>query len=219
MADKLYDLAPIDPGGQLRLLPESVTDEMMSKTEAQHGICTGERLRSYDPARYELVCTLLAEGSLSQRQVSRISGISRNLVAGIVKSQASDIEPLKAKIAGQLSAFHQLCVERATEMVLDDDAKVTLRDLVIGAGVSAEKLLLMSGQATNITEFKAPDTEDEFTKAMRKAKRVDAVDVDAVETGIGGESFPAKGSGSAAAGGADRAAAGGVVDGVQEVGK
>ena len=188
------DLQPIDPGGQLRLLPEEVTDDMLSKAEAQQGICTGDRLKHYDAPRYALVCTLLAEGSLSQRQVSRIAGVSRNLVAGMVKTQASDIEPLKAKLAGQLSTLHQLCVERATEMVLDDDAKISLKDLMVGAGVSAEKFLLMTGQATSITEFRPVDPgEDEFEAALRKAKRVDAVDVEVIEMGMAAEDSLTKG--------------------------
>ena len=160
-----YQLTPIDPGGQLHLLPDDVTDEMLSKAEAQQGICTGDRLKHYDAPRYNLICTLLAEGSLSQRQISRISGVSRNLIAGIVKSQASDIEPLKARLAGQLSALHQLCVDRAIEMVLDDDAKVSLKDLMVGAGVSAEKMLLMAGEATQIHKVERVDP-DEFNRRL-----------------------------------------------------
>ncbi len=144
---------------------------MLSKAEAQQGICTGDRLKHYDAPRYELVCQLLAEGSLSQRQVSRIAGVSRNLVAGIVKTQVSDIEPLKQRIAGQARNLAQLCIERATELVLDDDAKVGLRDLMIAAGVAADKSQLLAGQATSIQEFRPVDPgEDEFEQALRKAR-------------------------------------------------
>ena len=193
----MHELIPVDPGGQLRLLPDDVTDEMLSKAEASQGICTGDRLKNYDAPRYELVCSLLADGSLSQRQISRITGISRNLVAGIVKSQTSDIEPLKARIAGQSRNLAQLCIERATEMVLDDRAKIGLRDLMIAAGVAADKSLVLAGQASSIVEFRPVDPgDDEFDRAMRSARRVDCVDVgeSPVEMGFEAESLPAKGA-------------------------
>ena len=190
-----HDLQPIDPGGQLRLLPDEVTDVMLSKAEAQQGICTGDGLKCYDSARYELVCQLLAEGSLSQRQVSRIAGVSRNLVSGMVKSQVADIEPLKQRIAGQARNLAQLCIDRATEMVLDDRSKITLRDLMIAAGVAADKSLVLSGQASSIVEFRPHDPgEDEFEQALRTARRVDMVDADVIEMDLAAESSPTKGS-------------------------
>jgi len=196
MAEIDRGLVPMEPGGQLRLLPDEITDEMVTKREIEQGICTGVQLKSSDPALYEVVINLLAEGSLSQRKISRLTGVSRNLISGIVKSQAADIEPLKAKIAGQLSTLHQLCSERAIELVMDDKAKISLKDLMVGVGVSAEKFLLMTGQASSIVEFRSIDPgEDEFAAAIRRAKRVDCVDVEPIETGIEADNIRPKGAG------------------------
>jgi len=165
------DLKPMEPGGQLRLLDEEVLDTLPSKIETKAGSCSGSKLKHYDPERYALICNLLGAGDLSQRQISRIAGVSRNLVSGIVMSQTSDIEPLKQRIAGQSRNLAQLCIERATEMVLDDEAKVSLRDLMIAAGVAVDKSQLLAGQATTITEFKPHDPGDDvFEEALRKAQ-------------------------------------------------
>jgi transcriptional regulator with XRE-family HTH domain len=183
----------MDPGGQLRLLPDTVTDEMLSKREISQGVCTGDQLKHSDPALYETVINLLADGSLSQRQISRLTGVSRNLIAGILRSQTSDIEPLKQRIAAGARTLAQLCIERATEMVLDDHAKHNLRDLMIAAGVAADKSLVLAGQASSIVEFRGADpSDDEFAQALRKARRVDCVDV-GEEMGLIGEDSAAKG--------------------------
>jgi hypothetical protein len=187
-------LMSMDPGGQLRLLPDEVTDEMLSKLEQQDGLCSGVQLKSSDPARYELVVNLLAEGSLSQRQVSRLAGVSRNLVSGIAKSQTADIEPLKQKIAAGARNLSQLCIERATELVLDDKAKVSLRDLMIAAGVATDKSLVLAGQASSIVEFRSVDpSDDEFAAALRRAKSADVIDVGR-EIGLAVEDRGAKGA-------------------------
>jgi predicted XRE-type DNA-binding protein len=197
IADNNRDLVPMEPGGQLRLLPDSVTDEMLTRREIDQGICSGVQLKSSDPALYEVVINLLADGSLSQRQISRLTGVSRNLISGVVKSQTSDIEPLKQRIAAGARNLAQLCIERATELVLDDNGKHNLRDLMIAAGVATDKSLVLSGQASSIVEFRSVDpSEDEFTAALRRARRVDLVDVEAVETGKAGESLQTKEAGA-----------------------
>jgi len=201
-------------GGQLQLLPETVTDDMLSAAEIKQGVCTGSKLKHYDPDKYAEVCYLLADGSLSQRQISRLTGISRNLIAGIVKTQVADIEPLKQRLAGGSRNLAQLCIERATELVLDDGAKISLKDLMIGAGVMIDKSQVLSGQATSIIEFRPHDPgTDEFEAAMRAAQAEGSVqDADYSmiddETGIEAEEVPTKGS-EPGDDGADPAADGG----------
>ncbi len=160
-------LPPIEPGGQLMLLPKSVTDRMLSEREHKQGIYSGDRLRESDPGRYEIVIGLLADGSLSQRQISRLTGVSRNLVAGIAKTQTADIEPVKQRIAGKARSLAELCIDRAEEMVLDDDSKIPLKDLMIAAGVLTDKSLLLSGEATQRIEVERVDP-DEFNRRFRQ---------------------------------------------------
>jgi hypothetical protein len=68
---------------------------------------------------------------------------------------------------------------------------------MIAAGVATDKSLVLSGQASSIVEFRSVDpSEDEFTAALRRARRVDLVDVEAVETGKAGESLQTKEAGA-----------------------
>jgi hypothetical protein len=188
------DLQTVDPGGQMQLLPESITEDMLSRREIEQGICSGDKLKHYDPATYERVINLLADGTLSQRTISRLCGVSRNLVSGVARSQHADIEPVKQRIASKARNLADLCIERAEEIVRDDSSKIGLKDLLIGAAVMVDKSLVLSGQASSIVEFRQADPAgDEFDRALSRARRVDCVEVAAIETGIEAEDFRAKG--------------------------
>jgi hypothetical protein len=164
-----YRLSVAGIGGQmdnqLQLLPESVTDDMLSERDYAQGIYTGQHLKERDPARYEQVINLLADGSLSQRQISRLTGCSRNLISGVAKSQTADIEPVKQRLARKARNLAELCIDRAEELVLSG-AKLGLKDLVVGAGVMADKSLLLSGEATQRIEVQRVDP-DEFNRRFQ----------------------------------------------------
>ena len=154
-------------GEQLQLLPVHVTDELLSAREYSQGIYSGSRLKEADPERYAVVIDLLADGSLSQRQISRLTGVSRNLVAGVAKLQHADIEPVKQRLASKARNLAELCIDRAEELVRDDHSKIGLKDLMIGAGVMADKSLLLSGEATQRIEVERVDA-DEFNRRLRQ---------------------------------------------------
>ncbi len=79
--------------------------------------------------------------------------------------------------------------ERIRKMTPTDFQK-----LATAGAIATDKALVQTGQATSITEFKSVDpSEDEFSAALRVARRVDCVDIEAVETGKSGESAQTKG--------------------------
>ena len=180
------------------------------QSELSRGICSGVQLRGSDPDRYMSVCALLADGSMSQRQISRLTGTSRNLVSAINR-QAAEIEPLKQRIASRARNLAVLCLERAEEMIHGGD-KVTLRDLAILAGVAVDKSQLLSGEATaRIETIEAASSADEFARQFSRLQQADVVELPAM--GSGTEEPAPKGAGllaggAAAADGADQAAGG-----------
>lgn len=160
---------------QLSLLSADQITELSESdklaVEYRQGVYSGDQLRKSRPDMYALICELLADGSMSQRQISNVTGHSRNLISAISR-QSADIEPLKEKIAGRARNLAQICLERAEEIVTEG-GKVTLRDLAILAGVAIDKSQLLSGEATQRIESidstsGADDFEEQF-KALRQA--------------------------------------------------
>ena len=185
------------PDGQLSLLPDTMSDEVLQQSELSRGICSGVQLKGSDPDRYMTVCALLADGSMSQRQISRLTGTSRNLVSAINR-QAVEIEPLKQQMAARARNLGQLCLERAEEIV-QSGAKVTLRDLAILAGVAIDKSQLLSGEATQRVEtIDSASGADDFEEQFRQLQQADVEE--SRPMGLEADEPPAKGATAATAG-------------------
>ncbi len=186
------------PGDQLTLFPEGTVDAVLLENEYRQGVYSGKQLQASKPEMYRLICELLADGSVSQRQISKLTGHSRNLVSAIART-SQDIEPLKKRIADRARNLAAICLERAEEIVASGD-KVTLRDLSIMMGIALDKSQLLSGEATQRVESiesssGASDFEDQFNALQR-------ADVEELPSmGLAGESLPAKGAGGGQAGG------------------
>ena len=199
---------------QLSLLSVDVVNTMTEDSkragEYKQGVYSGAQLKHSSPAMYQLICELLADGSLSQRQISERTGHSRNLISAISR-QAADIEPLKQRIASRARNLAVLCLERAEEMIQGGD-KVTLRDLAILAGVAVDKSQLLSGEATSrIETIEAASSADEFARQFDRLQQADVEELPAM--GSRREEPAPKGAGllaggAAAADGADQAAGG-----------
>jgi hypothetical protein len=136
---------------QLLLLDAGLQEQSLEQSEHARGVFTGDRLAAREPKRYAVVCRLIAEGVLSQRQIASVTGTSRNLVAVIVRERQADIEPLRKRLAGDFFAVSKLCTERAMEILTDPSADIPLSQLAIMAGVSFDKGQLASGGPTSIT--------------------------------------------------------------------
>jgi len=200
---------------------EEITEESCKALEYKQGVYSGEQLKSNDPEKYALVLNLLASGRFTWRDIRQATGVSMGLIAGVLKLQAVDIEAIKREqasesrvIAGMTNA---MMVEWLRE-TLDNPERIRkmtptdFQKLATAGAIATDKALVQTGQATSITEFKSVDpSDDEFSHALRVARRVDCVDVEAVEMGKSGESAQTKG-------GPVPGAAAGDPDGAEQVG-
>jgi hypothetical protein len=200
---------------------EDITEASCKALEYKQGVYSGELLKANDPERYALVVNLLASGRFTWRDIRQATGVSMGLIGGVLKLQSRDIEAVKREqaaesrvIAGMTNA---MMIEWLRETLDNPDRirKMTPTDfqkLATAGAIATDKALVQTGQATSITEFKSIDpSEDEFSQALRSARRVDMINVEAVETGNSGESFGTKG-------GSVPGAAAGDPDGVEQVG-
>jgi len=182
---------------------EEITEESCKALEYKQGVYSGEQLKANDPERYALVLNLLASGRFTWRDIRQATGVSMGLIAGVLKLQAVDIEAIKREqasesrvIAGMTNA---MMIEWLRE-TLDNPERIRkmtptdFQKLATAGAIATDKALVQTGQATSITEFKSVDpSDDEFSHALRVARRVDCVDVEAVEMGKSGENAQTKG--------------------------
>jgi len=182
---------------------EEITEESCKALEYKQGVYSGEQLKSNDPEKYALVLNLLASGRFTWRDIRQATGVSMGLIAGVLKLQAVDIEAIKREqasesrvIAGMTNA---MMIEWLRE-TLDNPERIRkmtptdFQKLATAGAIATDKALVQTGQATSITEFKSVDpSDDEFSHALRVARRVDCVDVEAVEMGKSGENAQTKG--------------------------
>lgn len=119
--------------------------EVVELMERQ-GHFTGERLKLRFPQKYELILKLMAEGILSEKEISETCQVSRNTVAALRRNDANSIEQLKRTILGTVREALRMTTERVLELAPEMSAK----DAIIATGVLAEKMQLLSGEATAI---------------------------------------------------------------------
>lgn len=183
---------------------DEITEESCRAIEYRQGVYSGEQLKANDPDRYALVLNLLCSGRFTWREIRKATGVSMGLISGILKLQAADIEAIKREqasesrvIAGMTNA---MIIEWLRE-TLDNPERIRkmtptdFQKLATAGAIATDKALVQTGHATSITEFKSVDpSEDEFSAALRRARRVALVDVEAVETGKAVESLGTKGA-------------------------
>jgi len=219
---------------QMDLIP---TDQLSDAQEVvsleAYGQFTGERLFSQKPAKYRLVMSLLAEGTLSMRQIADAVKVSRNTVSAIARREAVAIEPLKKELSARYRHIARLCAERIEELLLSGSS-LGLRDMGIMAGIAVEKSELLAGGATHRVAVDAPSpTAEDWHAELDRWRRAREIDGE-VEIGLGGETPRqiggelAAGAGGLAAGcggrvagcaGCAGAAAGGVQGGGEDCGE
>jgi regulatory LuxR family protein len=110
---------------------------------------TGERLFARYPQKYQLCVRMIAEG-LATRQIARALQISANTVIAVREREKIPVEALKQSLLTDVRNAAKLCVERVIELA----PEMTGRDAAIASGIMIEKMQLLSGEATSITEHK-----------------------------------------------------------------
>ena len=163
---------------------------------------TAARFFEVHPEKYHMTVHLLAEG-LSTRRIAQLLKVSRNTIAAVEKRErGASIEPQKEVLAHRYRYLAKLIAERLEELILDDDAELSVRDLMVAGGIAIDKSQLLSGGATSRVEYRpgvAP-TVDQFNEWLAQLPRADG---EVMEIGSGPETGASKGElqdGSAQAG-------------------
>jgi hypothetical protein len=123
------------------LFSQEVLDALAS-AEAR-GEFTGERLFSQRPDIYRAVVELLGQG-VGVRQIARTLRVSHNTIAAVRHRECATVDTLKEATIQTLARF----VGAASERLLEEVQTIKLESLPVALGIAAEKLLLLSGQAT-----------------------------------------------------------------------
>jgi transcriptional regulator with XRE-family HTH domain len=166
---------------------------MLQSNERARGVFTAALLAERDPERFQQARELLAEGSLSQRQIARSLSMSRNSIAQIYRMmvQAGGIEPARKQLAAHNVAIARLSNERLEEILSDDGADVSAKDLSIIAAVATDKAQLLSGGPTAIIEhIDAPSADD----LARLAEALDSIPMHSGRDGIFKKAEPTTGT-------------------------
>ena len=116
--------------------------EALTSAEAR-GEYTGERLFSQRPDIYRATVELLGQG-VGVRQIARTLRVSHNTIAAVRRREGDTVDTLKEQTVQALARF----VGAASERLLEEVHTIKLEALPVALGIATEKLLLLTGQAT-----------------------------------------------------------------------
>jgi hypothetical protein len=153
------------------LFSEEVLDALAS-AEAR-GEFTGERLFSQRPDIYRAVVELLGQG-VGVRQIARTLRVSHNTIAAVRHREGATVDTLKEATIQTLARF----VGAASERLLEEVQTIKLESLPVALGIAAEKLLLLSGQATQRIAHVDEAPQVPAFAAWLSEKRADAVEIE-----------------------------------------
>jgi hypothetical protein len=132
---------------------------------------TGETLLRTRPRTYYKVVNMLAAGE-PVTTIMRLCRVAQQTVEAISSRRAEDISERKKGILANMCDLAQLSSERAVSTV----GKASFRDAVIGAGVSVDKILAITGQ-TPVAQVAIVNMPSESERAERRAMhdKLDAI--------------------------------------------
>ncbi|MBA3544229.1 MAG: hypothetical protein H0T83_07315 [Chthoniobacterales bacterium] len=118
---------------------------------------TGELLRSLRPETYRQVVDLLAEPRehVSYREIARVCKVGGSTIKAIEVAEAESIIERKAKLLRKVTRV----AERAWSTVEDKLDGANLAQATICAGIATDKMLLLSGQATQSIQLDIKATD------------------------------------------------------------
>lgn len=158
--------------------------EAVRRGDHSKPVVTGKIL-SRDIERVRSIVSDLISG-LSQRQVAMRHNVGRNSLRQCVEvlEERGELEPLKQRLSRKFARVAELSADNLIEAL--EDNKVPSNVLPIVAGVAVDKTLLLSGEATSISERRevSVDAFRERVEAMRQARRSDppAIPIDSVSS-------------------------------------
>lgn len=139
------------------LPPEELLDHALSKAGFT-GTFAADWFEKKKPNTYRAIVFALAKG-YPYRDIAYILKVSQQTVAAIAERECNNLPPAKEAILAKLKTGARMAIERVQELIPTLDG----RDAVIAAGILADKMLLLSGEANVIVakQREAP-THDDF---------------------------------------------------------
>jgi hypothetical protein len=122
------------------------------------GNYTGERFRAQRPEDYERVLVMLQE-RIDIRTICAAVRISHHTVKAIRDANPETIATGKERVGSGFRHAAELLTELASNAAADGDAR-TARDAMVGAGIAAEKWMLLVGEATQRIEHREENEPD-----------------------------------------------------------
>lgn len=187
------------------LFPAEIEDEV--RTAERNGEFTGERLFRRDPEKYGIIVEMLAEGTIPDAYISKVTKVSRNTIAAVRERERVPIEQEKGRILKNIrTALHM-----TTEKLIERLPFMGGKELIFALGVLADRHQLLSGEATQIIATAVDKAKHASFNDMLEALPV--ADATVVEMGSGGGSLGHKGPPALGAGSAERLADGRTLEG------
>jgi hypothetical protein len=153
--------------------------DALASAEAR-GEFTGERLFSQRPDIYRAVVELLGQG-VGVRQIARTLRVSHNTIAAVRHREGATVDTLKEQTIQTLARF----VGAASERLLEEVQTIKLESLPVALGIAAEKLLLLSGQATQRIAHVDEAPQVPAFAAWLEEKKADAVEIESETVSMG----------------------------------
>ena len=132
---------------------------------------TGETLRRTRPKTYRKVVELLASG-VGIKKVGKLLKVSEHTVNAVKIREAATIETQKRSLASIFYNVATIAGERMEELA----GKASLRDAIVAAGVSADKVLALTGQLASVqVVVVVPPTPAEIAERDAAHRRLAAI--------------------------------------------
>ena len=147
--------------------------EALTSAEAR-GEYTGERLFSQRPDIYRATVELLGQG-VGVRQIARTLRVSHNTIAAVRRREGDTVDTLKEQTVQALARF----VGAASERLLEEVHAIKLEALPVALGIATEKLLLLTGQATQRVAHVDEAPQVPAFADWLTARRADAIEIPA----------------------------------------
>jgi hypothetical protein len=148
--------------------------------------CTGGRLFRDRPDVYKAVVLMLAEPGVSIREICRTLHVTDDVVRSVKERENISIAAQKKDVLSKLTYGLHLASDRVVEMM----PAASARDALLGVGILADKVQLLSGEAT----IRVEQTErvDIFASFPDFIKSLETENPNGPETGLAGGNFPQK---------------------------
>lgn len=140
---------------------EQATEAAIQSAGPGEGVYNGARLFSQNPQLYETVVRVFSLTD-SVRATARLCGVHVKTVMGVRDREGLSIATERERLSRLCAEVSGLTLEIVRERLSEDKPDVGLRDLLVGFGISVDKMLLLAGQATARIEhvLRTPDHDD-----------------------------------------------------------